>query len=78
MSWSHGFTVNISRSGVLFRAEEDIVPKTVLEMRIVFPAEITGSQPANVICWGPVVRSESAGSGTALAAQIVKYRFVRE
>jgi hypothetical protein len=74
--WSQGTTVNISRSGVLFRAGREIEPKTVFEMRILFPPEITGGVPANVVCWGPAVRSESGGS--LVAAAILKYRFTRE
>ena len=78
LEWHRGTTINISRSGVLFRADHDLEPETVLEMRIVFPAEVTGEAPARVLCWGPVVRKEppaDAGSRPALAAAIVRYRF---
>jgi hypothetical protein len=78
MAWSEGATVNISRSGVLFRAEQEIEPKTMLEMRITFPSEITGSVPANIGCWGPVIRKASINppeTQPVLAAAIVKYRF---
>jgi hypothetical protein len=73
-SWRRGLTLNISRSGVLFEAENEVEPKTMIEMRIVFPPEITGSVPANVVCWGPIVRAQ----GVALAAAILRYRFSRE
>ena len=79
--WLTGETVNISRSGVLFRAGKKLEPETMLEMHIVFPGEITGGDPVNVHCWGPVVRSDrlhGSESVPALAAAIVKYRFARE
>jgi hypothetical protein len=72
--WSEGDTINISHSGVLFRAGKAIEPATMLEMRIVFPVEITGGAPANVMCSGPVVRRQ----GDAIAASIQKYRFMHE
>jgi len=72
--WSQGDTINISRSGVLFHFEKELEPGTMLEMRIVFPSELTGGAPASVVCWGPVVRKE----GPALAAAIRKYHFTRE
>lgn len=81
IAWSEGATVNLSRSGVLFRAEQEIEPKTMLEMRIVFPREITGDGPANILCWGPVIRKESVNSSDScpiLAAAIIKYRFIHE
>lgn len=80
-AWSEGTTINISRSGVLFWAEQDIDTNTEIEMRIEFPGKITGGTPANVVCHGPVVRKESTQppeSRAALAASIVKYRFVHE
>jgi hypothetical protein len=79
--WSEGTTLNISRSGVFFRAEKEVDLKTVLEMRILFPEEIIGESPANVLCWGPVVRTEAPESPhglPAVAVAIVRYRFARE
>ena len=77
-SWHEGTSVNISRTGILFRGEMELLPKTVVEMRIVFPSEITGDSPANVVCWGPIVRTLSvaaADSRPAIAAAIVRYHF---
>ena len=79
--WSVGTTVNISSSGVLFRSEEALPPKTVLEMEIRFPRELTGGVTAEVVCWGPVVRSEPASSlyfPAQAAASILGYRFTHE
>jgi hypothetical protein len=80
-SWTKSATVNISRSGILFRAEKEIPAKTMLQMRIVFPSELTGYGPASILCWGPVVRSgclTASETGPTLAAAIVKYRFIKE
>ncbi len=79
--WHGGMTINISRSGVLFRADKSITPDVVLEMQIVFPAEATGELSARVFCWGPVVRTvspDSLDNRPALAAAISRYRFARD
>jgi len=80
LAWNEGATVNISRSGVLFWAEKEIEPKTMLEMLIVFPSELTGNGPASILCWGRVVRNEGVNvpcSSPMLAAEIIKYRFIK-
>ena len=76
--WYEGTTINMSRSGVLFHAANDLKPKTKLEMRILFPSE---DPPANVICWGRIVRKEpphAPDPRPAVAAAILRYRFMRE
>ena len=81
VAWSEGTTVNISRSGVLFSAEKEIGAKTLLELRILFPADVVGENPANVICWGPVIRTEPTkfhNRQPELAVSILRYRFTRE
>lgn len=73
--------MNISRSGVFFRAEKEVGLKTVLEMRILFPIDVVGEAPANVLCWGPVVRTvppESPHGLPAVAVSILRYRFARD
>ncbi len=72
-AWSEGTTVNISRTGVLFRPARPIPPQTMLEFQILFPAEVTGGMPANVVCRGPVVRTQPPD---ALAASIRCYRLL--
>ena len=79
--WMEGTTVNISRSGILFRAPKEIAPRTMLQMRIVFPRELTGYGPVSIVCWGPVIRNESVGASGSLpmlAAAIIRYRFIQE
>ncbi len=76
--WRRGETENISRSGMLFRAEESIPPMAQLEINLVLPAEIAGLAAAEVVCKGEVVRSipsDSRGITPALAAKILQYHF---
>jgi PAS domain S-box-containing protein len=76
--WRAGTTENISRSGMLFRAEEAIPPNVQLEINLVLPAEIAGLSAAEVVCRGEIVRTVEADSSTvhpALAAKILQYHF---
>lgn len=77
-SWRPGTTENISRSGLLFRAEEMLQPDAQLEISLVLPAEIAGLAATEVVCRGQVVRSMGA-HGTevspSLAAKILQYHF---
>ena len=77
-NWKKGLTENISRSGLLFRAEEVLQPNAQLEISLVLPAEIAGLSAAEVVCRGEVVRSmepENAQMSPALAAKILQYHF---
>jgi two-component system, cell cycle sensor histidine kinase and response regulator CckA len=76
--WHQGQTRNISRSGLLFQAEDLLQPNVVLEINLVLPSEIAGLSPTEVICKGEVVRtvkSEQEEVPPALAAKILQYRF---
>jgi hypothetical protein len=76
--WHEGTTVNISRTGILFQSDMNIPPRTLLEMQIILPYEVSGEPQPNVLCWGPVVRLDSKlteEGRTALAAVISRYRF---
>jgi PAS domain S-box-containing protein len=76
--WRQGTTANISRSGLLFEAEEVLQPNAQLEINLVLPAEIAGLSPTEVVCRGEVVRAvDSPGTSTspALAAKILQYHF---
>ena len=77
-SWSKGTTENISRSGMLFRAEKVIQARAQLEINLVLPPEISGLSTAEVICRGEVVRAVHSVPPTAnpaLAAKILRYEF---
>jgi PAS domain S-box-containing protein len=76
--WHDGETRNISRSGLLFQAEDFLQPNVQLEINLVLPAEIAGLSATEVVCRGEVVRTvESSGEELtpALAAKILQYRF---
>ncbi len=76
-AWHTGTTENISRSGMLFRAEGIIPTNVQLEINLVLPREIAGLSAAEVVCRGEIVRSESTGSSMnpAIAAKILQYHF---
>ena len=78
--WWKGTTENVSRSGVLFRGEEYVEPRTPLELTFVLPKEIIGVRAAEVICRGTVVWSErprEEGKLPSLATTISHYRIIR-
>ena len=76
-TWHVGTTENISRSGLLFQADETLQPNSQLEINLVLPAEIAGLSGTEVVCRGEVVRTiEPQGSlSPALAARILQYHF---
>jgi len=76
--WRAGTTENISRSGLLFRAEEMLPANIQLEINLVLPPEIAGLSAAEVVCRGEVVRTmeaETPSMNPALAAKILQYHF---
>jgi two-component system, cell cycle sensor histidine kinase and response regulator CckA len=77
-NWHEGKTENISRSGMLFQADELLQPSAQLEINLVLPAEIAGLSATEVVCRGEVVRTVQTNGGTvhpALAARILQYHF---
>jgi len=76
--WHVGTTENISRSGLLFEADELLQPSSQLEINLVLPAEIAGLSETEVVCRGEVVRTVERRGETlspALAARILQYHF---
>jgi len=76
--WHEGKTENISRSGMLFQADEALQPSSQLEINLVLPAEIAGLSATEVVCRGEVVRTvepEGQALSPALAARILQYHF---
>jgi CheY-like chemotaxis protein len=76
--WHEGETRNISRSGLLFDAEDALQPSIQLEINLVLPAEIAGLSPTEVVCRGEIVRTVKAAGEEmppALAAKILQYHF---
>jgi PAS domain S-box-containing protein len=77
-SWRPGTTENISRSGLLFQAQELLNPHAQLEISLVLPAEIAGLAATEVVCRGEIVRSvgvEGQSVTPSLAAKILQYHF---
>src|SRR5438270_888647 len=76
--WHVGTTENISRSGMLFQADELLQPNAQLEINLVLPAEIAGLSATEVVRRGAVVRTVEQPGQTlspALAARILQYHF---
>ena len=74
--WRKGTTRDISRSGLLFDAEESLKPNDRLEINLVLPVEIGGLSATEVFCKGEVVRSaDSEAAVPTLAAKILQYHF---
>lgn len=77
-AWCKGTTRDISRSGLLFDAEEALKPNDRLEINLVLPVEIGGLSATEVFCKGEVVRAISSpetSATPALAAKILQYHF---
>jgi hypothetical protein len=78
--WLDGRTENISYSGVLFRAECLLQPKTTVELRFELPAAFLGEAPGEIFSKGAVVRVEESPISAippALAVHIDGYRMAR-
>ena len=79
MRWRQGTTQNVSRSGVLFHAEQSLQPLSELEINLVLPVEIEGIGGAEVLCRGEVVRiaqPHETDVSPALAARFLEYRLL--
>jgi hypothetical protein len=79
-NWCEGSIENISRSGLLFRADHYLGPKTSVEIRFVLPMEVSKEPGAEVVCRGAIVRAVPPANGQpsyVLAATIADYCLVR-
>ena len=76
LDWRNGVTENISRSGILFRPERAIEPKTPVDVILVLPGGVAGEPPSRLRCQGEIVRTEAEASDTApsAAAAVEEYR----
>ena len=78
--WRHGTTENISRSGVLFRADQQLQPKERLEISLELPSDVFGIAAAEIVCRGEIVRQADQAPQDAspvVAARILDYHFQR-
>lgn len=72
--WRSGVTENISCTGVLFRSDDALQPRTQITVRFTVPPQISGGLPVEVICDALVVREELVDQNAhALAAAILNY-----
>jgi hypothetical protein len=79
--WFEARTENVSRSGILFRAECTLKPKTTLDVRLEFPAVSGEAVHVEAVCEGVVVRVEhtqSGGISPAIAIAIHHYRLAQK
>jgi len=78
-NWFAGKTENISRSGILFRADRVLKPRTAIQMSFTLPVSLKDDGPGEVLCRGSVVRTVAAGvtNQPCVAVSIQRYRFVR-
>ena len=76
--WRTAMTENVSRPGVLFRADGPLDPKTPVELMLTLPGTVAGEPPSRLRCDGHVVRAttcEGGGPRSCLAAVVADYRF---
>lgn len=82
-NWLEGTTENISRSGVLFRSQDTFEEGSSLEVMFEMPKELTGEEPAQVICKGTVARvtngstSQKQPASYLIACSVADYEFMK-
>jgi hypothetical protein len=74
--WRHAVAENISRSGLLFCADQPVTAGTALEMIFSMPAEICGSRDSNVLCRGVVARVQPHKPHCLIGVAISEYEFL--
>ena len=78
-SWQGVRLVNLSDTGILFRAHERIVPGTMFEMIIETPFQIGNLAPGRFGCVARICRAETVTSpdeGYPVGAEFVEFRMV--
>jgi hypothetical protein len=79
-TWAEGWTENISKSGVLFRAQRHIKLDTPVEMMMEIPTWIATPVAGATICRGRIVRAVPPSpleDRPAFAAKILEYELAR-
>lgn len=66
-----GQTINISSTGVLFKAQSPLPPGKRLEISISWPAQLDGKCSLKLVARGRIIRCQ----GTTVALEIDKYEF---
>lgn len=78
--WRKGITLNISKSGVLFRAEGPLKPNASVIMKMQLPEAIHGQGPGELLCSGRIIRAMSGipSKGAPVVGALIKtYRLTR-
>ncbi len=75
--WNAGMTLNISRSGVLFTSEGEILPGAVIDMWLALPPAFDNTQGAELVSTGVVVRGDPAAGAPQFAARFHHYSLGR-
>ncbi|HVH55612.1 MAG TPA: PilZ domain-containing protein [Vicinamibacterales bacterium] len=75
--WSYGMSINVSASGLLFRADRQVAPHARMQIEVVLPGDEQGS--ARVAARGAVTRvsSEDPGADRLIAAHLESPDLVR-
>ena len=76
-AWRVGLTENLSRSGVLFRSDEEFDQVGPLDLVIVLPGAVPGEPPSRFRCHAEIVRRQPAthsGGAPAIAAAVDGYQ----
>ena len=77
LDWAQGMTVNISPSGVLFRANQPVAVNKVLQMTYVLPTQMPGKDGDVVCCKGLIVRTSPPTANdrqTHMGAKVLDYQ----
>jgi hypothetical protein len=77
--WRGGRGTNISRSGLMFLAEQPVPIEARLEVSFSMPVRLPGRIAATVVCRGRIVRQTITPASDLfhVAATIDSYRFLR-
>lgn len=77
LGWVEGRTINVSRSGVLFAADELLPEETPVELTFDLPPEMGGGPGEGITCRGQVVRTilpPSTDDPPSVAVSIAEFR----
>ncbi len=74
--WQEGTTENLSCTGLLFRAQRPLAPRTPVELSFALPTQLAGQAQVHIACEGYVARiAPNGGTGVPLlAAALLGYR----
>lgn len=73
---TRGTTRDICNHGVYSFLERALKPGLPVEFEVVFPAEVTASEPLKLRCEGKILRSETLGRRFGAAASIASYEVI--